>query len=76
MQRLYRYTVFVYVCCEYNSLHLNNHGFGCVSFCVELNDPSEQRRRLLLQSKDSEAGDDEAQLPDEDFCGELSYEWG
>ena len=39
----------------------------------ELNDPEEQRRRFEQQSAARAAGDDEAQLPDQDFLEALSY---
>ena len=39
----------------------------------ELNDPAEQKRRFEQQAAARAAGDDEAQLPDEDFLEALSY---
>jgi len=39
----------------------------------ELNDPIDQRERFALQAKKREAGDDEANLLDEDFCMALEY---
>jgi lysyl-tRNA synthetase class 2 len=39
----------------------------------ELNDPQEQRRRFEQQAEVRAAGDDEAQLPDEDFLEALAY---
>jgi len=39
----------------------------------ELNDPEEQRRRFTQQSAARAAGDEEAQLPDEDFLEALAY---
>ncbi|MBW3595232.1 MAG: lysine--tRNA ligase [Actinobacteria bacterium] len=39
----------------------------------ELNDPEEQRRRFDQQAAARAAGDEEAQLPDEDFLEALSY---
>lgn len=39
----------------------------------ELNDPKEQRRRFDLQVAAREAGDDEAQMLDEDFVAALEY---
>ncbi|MFP5299215.1 MAG: amino acid--tRNA ligase-related protein, partial [Actinomycetota bacterium] len=39
----------------------------------ELNDPEEQRRRFEQQAAARAAGDEEAQLPDEDFLEALSY---
>ena len=40
---------------------------------TELNDPFEQRDRFTQQAKDVTAGDDEAQLVDEDFITALEY---
>ena len=39
----------------------------------ELNDPVDQRERFADQTKKREAGDDEANLIDEDFCVSLEY---
>lgn len=39
----------------------------------ELNDPIDQRRRFADQLKKRDAGDDEANLHDEDFCVALEY---
>ncbi len=39
----------------------------------ELNDPIDQRERFADQIKKREAGDDEANLMDEDFCVSLEY---
>ena len=39
----------------------------------ELNDPMDQKERFADQMKRHEAGDDEAQLPDEDFVEALEY---
>ena len=39
----------------------------------ELNDPFVQREQFEQQAKDREAGDDEAQVIDEDFCTALEY---
>lgn len=39
----------------------------------ELNDPVDQRERFAMQLKKREAGDDEANLMDEDFCLSLEY---
>lgn len=39
----------------------------------ELNDPVDQRERFADQIKKREAGDDEANLMDEDFCVSLEY---
>ncbi|KAG5888458.1 hypothetical protein JTB14_017186 [Gonioctena quinquepunctata] len=40
---------------------------------TELNDPLVQRQRFEQQAADKAAGDDEAQLVDEDFCKALEY---
>uniref|UniRef100_A0A336LR68 Lysine--tRNA ligase n=1 Tax=Culicoides sonorensis TaxID=179676 RepID=A0A336LR68_CULSO len=40
---------------------------------TELNDPMVQRERFEQQAKDKAAGDDEAQLVDENFCTSLEY---
>ena len=40
---------------------------------TELNDPFVQRQRFEQQAKDKAAGDDEAQLVDENFCNALEY---
>ena len=40
---------------------------------TELNDPQVQRQRFEQQAKDKDAGDDEAQLIDENFCAALEY---
>ncbi|UJR15161.1 hypothetical protein I4U23_002124 [Adineta vaga] len=40
---------------------------------TELNDPLVQRQMFELQAKDKAAGDDEAQLIDENFCTALEY---
>ncbi|CAF1337154.1 unnamed protein product [Adineta steineri] len=40
---------------------------------TELNDPIVQREMFELQAKDKDAGDDEAQLIDENFCTALEY---
>lgn len=40
---------------------------------TELNDPFVQRQRFDQQAKDKAAGDDEAQLIDENFCMALEY---
>ena len=39
----------------------------------ELNDPLDQRERFARQAKKRESGDDEAYLPDEDYCTALEY---
>lgn len=40
---------------------------------TELNDPVVQRQRFEQQASDKAAGDDEAQLVDENFCTALEY---
>ncbi|CAO3681576.1 unnamed protein product [Umbelopsis ramanniana] len=40
---------------------------------TELNDPFDQRERFSQQAKDKDAGDDEAQAIDENFCQALEY---
>ncbi|KAJ2964822.1 hypothetical protein NQZ79_g389 [Umbelopsis isabellina] len=40
---------------------------------TELNDPFDQRERFAQQAKDKDAGDDEAQAIDENFCQALEY---
>jgi lysyl-tRNA synthetase class 2 len=40
---------------------------------TELNDPKVQRERFSEQAKQAAAGDDEAQIIDEDFCKALEY---
>jgi len=40
---------------------------------TELNDPLEQRARFQQQASDKAAGDDEAQMIDENFCTALEY---
>lgn len=40
---------------------------------TELNDPAVQRERFEQQASDKKAGDDEAQLVDENFCTALEY---
>jgi len=40
---------------------------------TELNDPVVQRSRFEEQAKDKAAGDDEAQMVDENFCTALEY---
>ncbi|KAJ3039764.1 Lysine--tRNA ligase [Rhizophlyctis rosea] len=44
-----------------------------VNAYAELNDPVEQRRRFARQQTEREAGDDEAQIPDEGFVNALEY---
>jgi lysyl-tRNA synthetase class 2 len=38
-----------------------------------LNDPFDQRLRFEEQARQKEAGDDEAQMVDENFCTALEY---
>lgn len=40
---------------------------------TELNDPVDQRSRFAQQANDKAAGDDEAQLIDDNFCTSLEY---
>ena len=40
---------------------------------TELNNPLSQRERFEQQARDKAAGDDEAQLVDENFCTALEY---
>ncbi|KAI8343619.1 lysyl-tRNA synthetase [Chlamydoabsidia padenii] len=40
---------------------------------TELNDPFDQRERFAQQASDKDAGDDEAQVIDENFCQALEY---
>merc|ERR1711935_174239 len=40
---------------------------------TELNDPKVQRERFEQQAKDKDAGDEEAQMVDENFCTALEY---
>lgn len=40
---------------------------------TELNDPLDQRARFAQQAQDKAAGDDEAQMIDENFCTALEY---
>ena len=44
-----------------------------VNAYTELNDPAVQRQRFQQQAEDKAAGDDEAQLVDENFCKALEY---
>jgi lysyl-tRNA synthetase class 2 len=48
-------------------------GREIVNAYTELNDPFVQRERFQQQAKDKAAGDDEAQLVDENFCTSLEY---
>ncbi len=49
------------------------HGIELAKGFSELNDPLDQRARLLEQEKNSEKGDKEAQKIDEDFLEALEY---
>lgn len=44
-----------------------------VNAYTELNDPLDQRARFMQQAQDKAAGDDEAQMIDENFCTALEY---
>ena len=44
-----------------------------VNAYTELNDPHVQRERFQWQAEDKAAGDDEAQMVDENFCTALEY---
>ncbi|XP_063870736.1 lysine--tRNA ligase-like isoform X1 [Scylla paramamosain] len=44
-----------------------------VNAYTELNDPLDQRARFMQQAQDKMAGDDEAQMIDENFCTALEY---
>ncbi|KAF0988596.1 hypothetical protein HZS_5168, partial [Henneguya salminicola] len=44
-----------------------------VNAYTELNDPKIQRQLFALQAKDKEAGDEEAQVVDEDFCVAMEH---
>jgi len=48
-------------------------GMEIANAFTELNDPIEQRERFQQQLKEREAGDEEAELPDEDFLLALEY---
>ncbi len=52
-------------------LFINGHEFA--NAYSELNDPFDQRERFEAQLAKREAGDDEANLLDEDFCLSLEY---
>ncbi len=52
-------------------LFINGHEFA--NAYSELNDPFDQRERFEAQVAKREAGDDEANLMDEDFCVSLEY---
>jgi len=57
--------------CERFELFIN--GRETVNAYTELNDPLDQRQRFSDQTRDREAGDDEAQLIDEGFCQALEF---
>ena len=48
-------------------------GMEIANAFTELNDPVEQRERFQQQLKEREAGDEETELPDEDFLLALEY---
>jgi lysyl-tRNA synthetase class 2 len=48
-------------------------GMEIANAFTELNDPLEQRERFQQQLREREMGDEEAQLPDEDFLLALEY---
>ena len=48
-------------------------GFELCNAYSELNDPRVQRERFSQQLKFKLQGDDECQLPDEDFCQSLEF---
>ncbi|MBM2831196.1 MAG: lysyl-tRNA synthetase [Dehalococcoidia bacterium] len=48
-------------------------GMEIANAFTELNNPLEQRERFTEQQKEREAGDEEVQLPDEDFLLALEY---
>jgi lysyl-tRNA synthetase class 2 len=48
-------------------------GMEIANAFTELNDPIEQRRRFAAQLSERERGDEEAQMPDEDFLLALEY---
>ncbi len=49
------------------------NGWELANAFTELNDPAVQRARFEMQAADREAGDEEAQMLDEDFVTALSY---
>ena len=48
-------------------------GYEVANAYSELNDPVDQRERMLEQAQNAEAGDDEAELADEDFLIALEH---
>lgn len=48
-------------------------GMEIANAFTELNDPLEQRERFIQQLKERQAGDEEAELPDEDFLLALEH---
>ncbi|MFH1484463.1 MAG: lysine--tRNA ligase [Chloroflexota bacterium] len=48
-------------------------GMEIANAFTELNDPLEQRKRFVEQLRQREAGDEEAEMPDEDFLLALEY---
>jgi lysyl-tRNA synthetase class 2 len=48
-------------------------GYEVANAYSELNDPVDQRERMLEQAQNAEAGDDEAELADEDFLVALEH---
>lgn len=52
---------------------IKTHNHTYIHTHTELNDPTEQRRRMSLQQQAKNAGDEEAQIPNEDFCGMYTF---
>ena len=52
-------------------LFINGHEY-CNAY-TELNNPFVQRERFAEQAKDKDAGDEEAQLIDENFCTAIEF---
>jgi lysyl-tRNA synthetase class 2 len=48
-------------------------GYEVANAYSELNDPVDQRERMLEQARNAAAGDDEAELADEDFLVALEH---
>ena len=59
----------------FHFIHCSRSRFACFAgnAYTELNLPMVQRERFLAQAKDKDAGDDEAQAMDEDFCKALDF---